>query len=316
MPEGSAATSSALGFATRTTAAASASRFPWSASATPLSAYCSSGNPARTPAPRSTTTSNPDEPSFAAASRRQSHPVFAGRRLPGHAHSHLAGNLREGFRFRAGNQTSRGPTCRLRDRHGCLRPRSRRARRQGRRERGGRGPPARLGGGAARGAQARRGPPRRRQGERQGGGADEARPPRRPRAGRDPCAPGRGHVADRRGALAAARAAVRALPPRALGRTRVSDATRRHGDPRRGPDPRGRGRVRRDDVVAPLPPGARPPTTPLPRSSAARERSSTPRSSTGSWPLSTRATSSPGGTRSPPSSRAPPRPRASCACGG
>ncbi len=67
-PAGSAAASSALGLATRTTTAASASRLGWSTSATPLSAYWSSGKPARTPAPRSTTTSKPDDASFAAAS--------------------------------------------------------------------------------------------------------------------------------------------------------------------------------------------------------------------------------------------------------
>ena len=51
----------------------------------------SSGNPARTPAPRSTTTSKPDDASFAAASGVSATRCLAGRRLPGHAHSHLAG---------------------------------------------------------------------------------------------------------------------------------------------------------------------------------------------------------------------------------
>ena len=82
--------------------------------------------------------------SFAAGVGRQGHPVFAGRGLPGHADLHLAENLREGFRTRGGNQTSRGSTRRLCDRHGGLRPRARRARRARRRERGGRGGQARL----------------------------------------------------------------------------------------------------------------------------------------------------------------------------
>ena len=54
------------------------------------------------------------------------------------------------------------------------------------------------------------------------------------------------------------RAPVRPLPPRALGRRRLPGGAERARDSRRGPGPRGRRHLRRDDLGAALPPRADP----------------------------------------------------------
>ena len=233
MPGRSAATSSAPGLPTRTTASAPVRRLARSTRTMPASSYCPSGYPASTPAPRSTAMSNPDPASLAAASG-----INATRFSPGAdsrgTHTRICTNLREGFCARAGNQYARGSDCRLCDCHGCVRSRARRARRaRGGERRGGR-TPSRVGRGAARGAAARCCAPRRRQGQRPGRGPDEARTARRRRARGDPCPSGGGAVAHRRRSVTPAGAAVRPLPPRTVGRARLPDPSGRGVDPRRG----------------------------------------------------------------------------------
>ena len=88
----------------------------------------------------------------------------------------------------------------------------------------GRRAPARLERRAAGRAEPRRGAPRRGQGQPPSLGAHEARSPERVRDRRDPGAPGRRRVVDRRLQLARDGAPIRPLPPRALGRRRVPDA--------------------------------------------------------------------------------------------
>jgi hypothetical protein len=115
-PEGSAATSSAFGLATRTTTAASASRLGGRRAQRCPRRTGSSGSRRGRPQPRSTTTVEPRRrracPQLRASGPRGS------RRAPTPGARTLASrrNLREGFRLRAGNQTSRGQTRRLLDR--------------------------------------------------------------------------------------------------------------------------------------------------------------------------------------------------------
>src|SRR6266536_1502856 len=69
---------------------------------------------------------------------------------------------------------------------------------------------------------------------------------------RDPHPSRRGRAADRAGRASQRRAAVRPLPPRAVGGRRLSDRLRRRRDPRGGAPALGRGRLRRDDLDTPL----------------------------------------------------------------
>src|SRR5919202_209659 len=114
---------------------------------------------------------------------------------------------------------------------------------------------------ASRRAAARRGEARgRRRGLAQTGS------PRRGRAGGDPASPGCWSTDARALGRASVRDPVRALPSRALGRRRLSVSEGGLRDPARGPDPRRRRRVRRDDLAAVVP------TRAWTRGSAGRDR--------------------------------------------
>ena len=127
-----------------------------------------------------------------------------------------------------------------------------------------------------------RGAPRRRQAARAGADPAQARPARRGRARGDAPPSGGGRAHGRARQRAAARGSRRSLPPRALGRHRLSDRHRGRGDPGRGARARGRRRVRRDDHRPLVPAGTARGSSRSPSSSAARGRSSTPRSSASS----------------------------------
>ena len=114
-------------------------------------------------------------------------------------------------------------------------------------------PAARVDRGCARGLARRRGAARRREGERPPGGAGEDGQAGRRRARRDSGAPGRGRLAHRRCPLTRSRPSVRVVPPRAMGRRGIPDEARRRRHPARRACARGRRRVRRDDLAAPVP---------------------------------------------------------------
>ena len=201
----------------------------------------------------------PTPASFAAASGVSATRLSPGADSRGTHDAHLPESTGRDSASAPGTRRPRGRTRRLHDRDGGLRPDARRSCRARRRERRGRRAPARLGRGAARGAAARRGAPRRRQGQRPAGGAGEARTARR-RASSPRSAPTRS-----RGMwlIAGVPSLQPALPYVLFHHERWDGRgypTRRAGtdDPRRGPDARRRGRVRRDDLGSAVPPGAHP----------------------------------------------------------
>ena len=153
---------------------------------------------------------------------------------------------------------------------------------------------------------------RRRQGQDPAAAARQVRAAHARRGRGDPAPPGRRRAARAAAAAIPRRAPVRPLPPRALGRRRLPRGAERTQDPDRGPDPRDRRRLRRDDLRrGPYRRRADARRTRSPRcEDAAPARSSTrSRRSSSSRPGPRAGT--PGSAPSCRAARAPPRPRAS-----